>query len=264
MILPCLFSILFIALIVFRVWYNSAKQKGIRGEKKVANILEELSDEYYIINDVILPTNNGTTQIDHLVVSKYGVFVIETKNYRGDIYGSDYQENWTQIIVTEVRYKRNPFKVYTYVTKNQFYNPVKQALGHVYSLKNLLKEYKYLPIVPIVAFVGDANLGKVDRKQNVVYEDDLLNVIRKYKTTYLPEKEVVAVVAKVQNNNEREIVNNKQHINNIKQSQRMTKEHVAVRICPKCGGQLIERQGPYSKFLGCSNYPKCRYIAKIK
>lgn len=51
-------------------------------------------------------TDKGSTQIDHIVVSKYGVFAIETKNYRGEIYGDDNREKWTQIIVTEVTYRR--------------------------------------------------------------------------------------------------------------------------------------------------------------
>lgn len=56
---------------------------GELGESFVAEYLEQLPDGYYIYNDVVLPTERGTTQIDHVVVSKYGVFVIETKNYRG-------------------------------------------------------------------------------------------------------------------------------------------------------------------------------------
>ena len=60
---------------------------------RVYKKLLELTDEYYIFNDVILDTGQGTTQIDHIVVSKYGVFAIETKNYRGEIYGNDNRRN---------------------------------------------------------------------------------------------------------------------------------------------------------------------------
>ena len=51
----------------------------------------------------MLATKSGTTQIDHVVVSKYGLFTIETKNYRGKIYGDDARDKWTQVIVTNVK-----------------------------------------------------------------------------------------------------------------------------------------------------------------
>ncbi len=75
--------------IIFGWWYNSPEQKGKRGEIRVHDILSHLSDEYHILNDVVLKTERGTTQIDHIVVSKYGIYAIETKNYRGEIYGDD-------------------------------------------------------------------------------------------------------------------------------------------------------------------------------
>ena len=56
--------------------------KGIFGEKVVAFILRMLPDDYYIFNDVYVEVGGRTTQIDHVVVSPFGVFVIETKNYR--------------------------------------------------------------------------------------------------------------------------------------------------------------------------------------
>ena len=63
---------------VYRVFTPTIK--GWFGEKKVAGYLSRLPEECTVLNDVILPTETGTTQIDHIVVSPYGVFVIETKN----------------------------------------------------------------------------------------------------------------------------------------------------------------------------------------
>ena len=91
-----LIIILVVALFIYLAWYNSAKQKGKRGEMRVSAILSQLSDEYTILNDLVFRTEKGTTQIDHLVVSKYGIFTIETKNYRGEIYGDDNRKEWTQ------------------------------------------------------------------------------------------------------------------------------------------------------------------------
>ena len=130
-----LIIILIVVLFVYLAWYNSAKQKGKRGEMRVSAILSQLSDEYTILNDLVFRTEKGTTQIDHVVVSKYGIFAIETKNYRGEIYGDDNRKEWTQLIVTKVTYAKKWWKTYTYVTKSHFYNPVKQSVGHVFRIK---------------------------------------------------------------------------------------------------------------------------------
>ena len=67
----------FILIIIFRIKMPSIK--GRFGENKVSNILKRLSDEYFVINDLLLKTSRRTTQIDHVVISKYGIFVIETR-----------------------------------------------------------------------------------------------------------------------------------------------------------------------------------------
>ena len=73
------------------------KFKGYLGEKSVAIILSFLpSDKYYVIHDVLVKSGDRTTQIDHIVVSIYGIFVIETKNYKGWITGFDNSEYWTK------------------------------------------------------------------------------------------------------------------------------------------------------------------------
>ncbi len=59
-----------ISLTIFGWWYNSPQQKGKRGEMRIHDILMQLPDEYYVMDDVMLKTTNGTTQIDHIVVSK--------------------------------------------------------------------------------------------------------------------------------------------------------------------------------------------------
>ena len=109
--------VLIVALAIYLSWYNSPKQKGTRGEKYVSNILTKLPNEYIVLNDLIYNTVHGTTQVDHVIISKYGVFVIETKNYRGNIYGNDNMKEWTQIIATDITYEKKWWKTYTYITK---------------------------------------------------------------------------------------------------------------------------------------------------
>lgn len=257
-----LIIILVVSLFIYLARYNSAKQKGKRGEMRVSAILSKLSDEYTILNDLVFRTEKGTTQIDHIVVSKYGIFTIETKNYRGEIYGDDNRKEWTQLIVTKVTYAKKWWKTYTYVTKNRFYNPVKQSVGHAFRIKELLSVFPHVKIVPIVVFTGDAILKYVESNNHVVYEKNLLDVIDGYKTTYLTDNDVQAVLAILTSNNIRETVSDRQHVKNLRIAAREVNATINSGICPKCGGHLIKRNGKYGTFYGCSNYPKCRFTTQ--
>jgi hypothetical protein len=250
---------LFISLTIYLAWYNSARQKGKRGEMRVFSILSQLSDEYTILNDLVLRTDKGTTQIDHVVVSKYGVFTIETKNYRGEIYGDDKRQKWTQLIVTKVTYAPKRWKTYTYVTKNNFYNPVKQSLGHAFRIKELLYAFPHVKIIPIVAFAGDAILSNIDTRHHVVYKENLPEIIDRYKTICLTDNDVQAIIDILGNNNIREFLSDRQHVKNIRAAARKVNNTINAGICPKCGGQLVKRRGKYGSFYGCSNYPKCKF-----
>lgn len=251
-----------VGLVVFGWWYNSPKQKGKRGEQRVHDILSHLPDEYHVFDDVVLKTEKGTTQIDHVVVSKYGVFTIETKNYRGEIYGDDNRQEWTQLIITEVTYAKKWWKTYTYVTKNHFYNPVKQSIGHALRIKEILSAFPHVKIVPIVVFAGDAVLSNVESRYHVVYEENLLDVISDYRTIYLSDDDVQVLLGILERNNVREMVNDRQHVKNLRIAAREVNATINSGICPKCGGRLVERNGKYGTFYGCSNYPKCRFTTQ--
>jgi len=257
-----LIIILIIVLFIYLAWYNSARQKGKRGEMRVSTILSQLPDEYTILNDLVFKTEKGTTQIDHIVVSKYGVFAIETKNYRGEIYGDDNRQEWTQLIVTEVTYAKKWWKTYTYVTKNHFYNPVKQSVGHALRIKEMLSAFPHIKIVPVVVFAGDAVLSNVESRYHVIYEENLLDVINKYRTIYLKDDDVQTVLGILERSNVREMVNDRQHAKNLRTTAREVNATINSGICPKCGGHLVERNGKYGTFYGCSNYPKCRFTTQ--
>ena len=99
--------------------------KGWEGEKAISSILKKLPREHYrLINNVMLKRGNGNTvQIDHIVISTYGIFVIETKNYKGIITGNDFSEQWTEHI---------------YKQKYHFFSPTRQNYGHIKALEELL------------------------------------------------------------------------------------------------------------------------------
>ena len=257
-----LLIILVVALFFYLARYDSAKEKGKRGEMRVSSILSQLPDEYTVLNDLVYQTERGTTQIDHIVVSKYGIFAIETKNYSGEIYGDDERQKWTQMIVTDVTYAKKWWKTYTYVTKNHFYNPVKQSLGHTFRIKELLSAFPHVKIVPIVVFTGEAILRNVESRYHVVYEENLLGVINEYRTVCLTDAEVQRILGILKGNNVREMVSDSQHVENLRTAAREAYATINSGICPKCGGHLVERHGRYGAFYGCSNYPKCRFMTQ--
>ena len=125
--------ILFFALAIF-IKLKIPMWKGQYSEKLVNDKISKLSDEYVIFNDLLFESNGRSTQIDHVVVSPYGVFVIETKGYKGLIFGGENSEYWTQTI---------------YKSKHQFYNPIKQNEGHVRFLHHLLRCSMNIPFIPI-------------------------------------------------------------------------------------------------------------------
>lgn len=246
----------------FRGWYNSPKEKGKRGESHVASLLSQLSEEYVVLNDLIFRTSKGTTQVDHIVLSKYGLFTIETKNYMGKIFGDDERTQWTQLIVTDVTYGSNWWKTYTHVTKNRFYNPVKQSYAHVLKLKELLRsEYPYLSVMPIVVFTGKADISKVNSRYYVINDYQLLPLIAKHKNVCLGDQTIVNIKNIIQRNNVRQIVDDDTHIQNVEKAKQKTQNAISSGKCPRCGGNLVLRNGRFGPFYGCSNYPRCTYTA---
>ena len=229
------------------------KIKGAAGEATVALVLKKLDpNNYIILNNVMLDTSGvdgasiRTSQIDHVIVSKYGVFSIETKNYKGWITGSENGNEWTQTI---------------YKTKNKFKNPIRQNYGHVKALKALIKED--IPIYPIVAFPGDSTLKVSVEKSDVVYWGQLVSTIKKYSTDEVLSVEQMNQVADlIREHNIDSEENRKEHVREIKDESARRQEALATGICPRCGGKLVERSGKYGKFFGCSNYPGCKFTQK--
>lgn len=223
-----------------------SNRKGRIGEAYIHDVLEQLPEEYNVLEDVILKKQDGTTtQIDHLVISKYGLFAIETKNYSGDIYGYENQKEWTQII--------------GYSSKTKFYNPIKQSNSHVYEIRKQLSDWQYLKIIPIVVFVGSADLSNVQADSHVIYGNDLLSTIYGYKTIYLSDHDVENITNKINEINVRDSVSDETHIKNVIESKRKYEDSIKSGICPRCGGKLVQRNSKYGYFFGCSNYPDCKF-----
>lgn len=218
--------------------------RGKEGEVSVRMWLKLLSsDQYKVINDLLISSHGHTSQIDHVVVSEYGIFVIETKNYKGWIYGGNYSEFWTQNIFGK---------------KYELHNPILQNQGHVRALKRLLPDVSPDTFIPIVAFSRRATL-KLSTKEPVVYWSRLRRTIRTYKTKLLTPEMVQQVYTLLLPSNQVSKEKRKQHVKNVKTTITRNQHALANNRCPRCGGQLVLRDGKYGRFYGCQNYPNCRY-----
>lgn len=140
------------------------KYKGQLGEKKVKKELEKLKNDYLILNDIMVYSDNKTHQIDHIVISKYGIFVIETKNYGGKIYGKENDKIWIQKIGSKT---------------NKLNNPIIQNNGHILALKDITKEKKE-NFISIICFGNNVELN-IDNCKNVIKIDKLNKTINSYK-----------------------------------------------------------------------------------
>ena len=236
--------IVFFALAIF-IKLKMPMWKGKYSEKLVHKKMLQLPDEYTIFNDFLFESNGHSTQIDHIVVSPYGVFVIETKGYKGWILGGENSEYWTQVI---------------YKSKHQFYNPIKQNEGHVRFLRHLLKCSVDIPLIPIVVFNNSAEL-KVHVSNHIVVNRCNLNwAISQYHDIILNATQVDWIVNTIQRYytiaDKEEI---RQHKHNVHDRQYRAKSLIRQGVCPQGGGQLVLRKGRYGSFYGCSNYPKCKF-----
>ena len=232
--------------LVLSIWLRSSK--GQIGEKRVARILGRLpKDRYLVINNMLLRTaSGGTTQIDHVVISEYGIFVIETKFYKGWIYGGENSEYWTQNIFGH---------------KYSLRNPIHQNEGHIRVLKHLLKDIGDIPFISIVAFSRQCRLG-VNASTPVIYWNQIPLIIDRFRDKRLSHAQITGIHNRLIESNRDSKDERQIHIHNVRTNEQRRNTAVASGKCPRCGGTLILRHGPYGTFYGCSNYPRCRYILK--
>ena len=236
----------FIALIIF-LRLNKANIRGRMGERRVSSRLSSLPNGYDVYNDVYIEVQGRSVQIDHVVISRYGVFVIETKNYTGWIYGTDQSEYWTKNM---------------YGNKYLFRNPVRQNYAHVKSLENVLRVPESA-FIPIVVFMNKATL-KRETTRNVIYHHQLKRTIQSYTTLVFSETEVERMKAALSAACIADKKQQKMHTHRIKEEVDAKRSLVASGVCPRCKGNLVLRKGQYGEFWGCSNYPQCtfKYSAK--
>ena len=238
-----------VVLIIVAIVRRLTVSAGEVGENAVASKLRWLPrNQYFVINDLVFTKGNGnTTQIDHVVVSPYGIFVIETKNIYGYIHGSDNSKLWRSCW-------RN--------RDLAFDNPILQNKAHIMALAEKLK-LRDDRFVSIIAFSTNANLQVSVSDTYIIYWSQVRKLIRHFKEPIMSKEEAKKIYSVIKSINITDKKSRKEHavrasINKINYEIRSQKA-VEEGRCPKCGGHLVLRNGKHGAFYGCSNYPNCIY-----
>jgi hypothetical protein len=246
--------------------------KGKYGEWVVKSKLRKLGHAYTVFHDVYIPNGErGLTQVDHIVTSVYGVFVIETKHYSGWIFGDEYKPYWTQVI---------------YKKKTKMHNPIRQNYGHVQALLTYIGQEGMQDVHSIIAFSPKSTFKfkKDFTSAHVIQFPDLLKTISQYKEHRINGAAVKRINEKLagllgidKNDKKRLKAEHRQSVRQVKavkqatcpqtshaKSRSMQNASPLNRACPKCNGKLTLKTGRYGKFYGCSHYPACRYTKNVK
>jgi len=138
--------------------------------------------DYFIFNNIIVPSPYlGTTQIDHIIVSRFGIFVIESKRYNGWIFANTHRQQWTQTLPGGKKY--------------QFHNPLFQNHAHVVALK------EHMPFAGdrffnLVVFSGACEF-KTPMPSNVIHATELVDFIKSKHSIKLKEVELLVIIGKL-------------------------------------------------------------------
>ena len=247
---PGTFMFVFILVLCFAlvgVFLSTPIMRGKIGELKISLLLKSITKKYkgLVINDVIiLDENNKSSQIDHVLFHTSGIYVIETKNYSGRIYGSEKQKEWTQVLAYGNR-------------KNKLYNPLFQNYTHLVRLEKVFGNIKTLN--SCVVFVK-GNIHYIDA--NNVYTPYSLKrfILDNINYNIYTENEINDLYNKLLEYKLNPVKTTKEHVQDIK----VMRTNIDSNICPNCNIPLVLRTSKTgNKFYGCSNYPRCKFIKKV-
>ena len=256
--------ILFIIIVsIIRAINSTPEAIGRRGEKEIEKDLYNINFwgyGGYCLKNVYVPReDDSTSEIDLLYITRKGFFVIESKNFSGYIFGSDYNREWTSTLYAGKNWygRKN-------VDKYKFYNPVWQNNSHISALKRYLGD---ITAISIIVFGGNCELKNINvNKENVYicYEKQLKKLIKRIydnNPSLYSDEEIKTYYNKLLPLTDSSKEKKKIHVQKIYERQQGD-------VCPRCGGALVLRQakkGIYAgnNFYGCSNYPKCKYIRNV-
>ena len=207
-----------------------------------------------ILKNIYLPKDDGgTSEIDLVYITQKGIFVIESKNYSGWIFGNSKDQYWTQSLPDG--------------TKNRFYNPIKQNQTHIKWLRQVLK--LDIPLYSFIVFSERCELKKVTFNEpnvDVMNRDELYAAVRDVwnkAPDALSEEIIEQIYTTLEPLTKADASVKQAHIDAIQQ-----RLHPTEPTCPRCGAKLVLRTAKKganagNQFYGCSAFPKCRYIQNI-
>ena len=220
---------------------------GWFGELKtvIAKKLFLRSSDYVDINNVTIRTRRGTTQIDHVIISRYGVFVVETKNMSGWVFGSENDPFW-------IKTNRG--------NKLKFQNPLHQNESHIRALSSLAR----IPLErmhSVVVFRGNCSL-RTEMPPNVL-TGGYITYVKSKRQVLFTEAEVKLIVATIK----AEMLP-KTRATHLKHVDHLKQRFESTTTCGRCGSPLVLRTARSginagNQFLGCSRYPLCRYVRSL-
>lgn len=181
---------------------NSSKIKGNKGEKYVNSILKEIPDSK-VLRDIVLKSEFGTSQIDNILISSKGIFVIETKNYSGWIFGNENSKYWSQSI---------------YKKKSKFFNPIRQNYGHIKAIEGYLPNRKDI-LHSLIVFSNRCEFKKLEVKTPVIKMKDLKWYLNNYRSNvFLTQADINYYNMVLEKNNITDKNIRKNHVKNIRKT----------------------------------------------
>lgn len=242
---------------------------GIKGEFLTWKYLEKLKGYKKYLFNCYLPKDNGeTTEIDVILLHESGIYMFESKNYSGWIFGTETQQYWTQTLPGG-RGRSH---------KEHFFNPIIQNKVHLkwlskYLGKSLNQFYSY------IIFSDRCILKKItltSGQHHVINRYEILSAVNDNANLmgnkFTPD-EIDTLFAKLQPLAQVDEAKKLIHIEEVKKKKEAAdamsdNSQNNQTTCPRCGEKLVLRTAGDGintgrKFWGCSNYPKCRYIKNI-
>jgi hypothetical protein len=217
--------------------------KGLVGElgTRLSHSFGLPPQDYHAFNNLVIASRGHTTQIDHVIVSRFGVFVVETKNLTGWLFASQRDAHWTQVHFNK---------------KTRIRNPIHQNFGHVRALA------EHLCISPDKLHSVVVIRGSVEFKTPVpagVITSDYPAHIRSFNDVLFSEDEVQRLLTAMRSESV-----GRGFFAGLRHAFVTSARFASSTTCPKCGGSLVQRHSNTAlarnaSFLGCSNYPSCRY-----
>ncbi|KUP08871.1 hypothetical protein Q75_02095 [Bacillus coahuilensis p1.1.43] len=215
----------------------TSERIGQLGEYKIDIQLSQFPNNYRYLSDIMLPNSkakSGYSQIDHLLITPFGIFVMETKNYSGEIRGGRQDKQW----IVNKRFK--------------MMNPFNQNYGHMQALKSVLGNHD-LHFISIITFTKravfsiDPELRKIQSDDLCVYDTELTEFINRKiqvikllnETKKLTNEEIDGYYKRIVEVNIDDTATRKEHVEKIK-------SHDSIpAVCSHCGTKVSEKVKEY-------------------